>query len=270
MGSLPAIITPALLSSIRNHPNLPRHTWYFIAATTLSQLNRPDEISKVYQYALRHGPDDGTPNQDEKLRVSRRIREALIKAAAVGGVPRVVESSANFPLDLWLMQFQTINALLELKKVTPEEQLDEPGSFSPTGRRADIYDTPAPQIMQRGQSFFEAIYGKITKRVMGQMDRSGTEDLGLVARLMYGYVLSNTSVLSAAETSFVMVAGLIPQDVNPQLKGHLRGALNGGATVEQVKAVRNVVVELCLASGMTMLDQNSPAGFGWRSEVADL
>jgi alkylhydroperoxidase/carboxymuconolactone decarboxylase family protein YurZ len=87
---------------------------------------------------------------------------------------------------------------------------------------------------------------------------------------MYGYVLSNTSVLSAAETSFVMIAGLIPQDVNPQLKGHLRGALNGGATVEQVKAVRNVVVELCLASGMTMLDQSSPAGFGWRSEVADL
>jgi alkylhydroperoxidase/carboxymuconolactone decarboxylase family protein YurZ len=160
--------------------------------------------------------------------------------------------------------------LLELKKVTPEELLDEPESFSPTARRADIYDTPAPQIMQRGQSFFEAVYGKITRRVMGQMDRSGTEDLGLMARLMYGYVLSNTSVLSAAETSFVMIAGLIPQDVNPQLKGHLRGALNGGATVEQVKAVRSVVVEICMASGMKMLDDSSPAGFGWRSEVADL
>lgn len=154
--------------------------------------------------------------------------------------------------------------------MTPEEQLDEPEDSSPTGRRGDIYNTPAPEIMERGQSFFEAIYGKITKRVMGQMDRSGTEDLGLVARLMYGYVLSNTSVLSAAETSFVMIAGLIPQDVNPQLKGHLRGALNGGATAEQVKAVRSVVVEICRASGMTMLDQSSPAGFGWRSEVADL
>jgi alkylhydroperoxidase/carboxymuconolactone decarboxylase family protein YurZ len=160
--------------------------------------------------------------------------------------------------------------LLELKKVTPEELLDEPQTSSATGRRADIYDTPAPQIMLRGESFFEAVYGKITRRVMGQMDRSGTEDLGLVARLMYGYVLSNTSVLSPAETSFVMIAGLIPQDVNPQLKGHLRGALNGGATVEQVKAVRHVVVELCKAAGMKMLDDSTPAGFGWRSEVADL
>lgn len=49
---------------------------------------------------------------------------------------------------------------------------------------------------------------------MGQMDRSGTEDLGIVARLMYGYILSNTNVLSAAESSFVLIAGLIPQDVS--------------------------------------------------------
>ncbi|KAK4151176.1 hypothetical protein C8A00DRAFT_17388 [Chaetomidium leptoderma] len=252
MNSLPAIITPALLSSIRGYPNLPGHTWYFIAATALSLLNRPDEVAKVYQHALRHGPGDTTPSRDDKLRISRRMREALIKAAAVGGVPR------------------TINALFELKKVTPEELLDDPEAFSPTGRRAEIYDTSASHIIQRGQSFFEAVYGKITKRIMGQMDRSGTEDLGLMARLMYGYVLSNTNVLSAAETSFVMIAGLIPQDVNPQLKGHLRGALNGGATVEQVKAVRNLVVELCQAAGMKMLDDSNPAGFGWRSEVADL
>lgn len=58
------------------------------------------------------------------------------------------------------------------------------------------------------------VYGKVSKRVMGQMDRSGTEDLGLMARLLYGYILSNTTVLTAAETSFVMIAGLIPQDVS--------------------------------------------------------
>jgi hypothetical protein len=57
------------------------------------------------------------------------------------------------------------------------------------------------------------IYGKVSKRVIGQMDRSGTEDLGLTARLMYGYILSNTNMLTAVETSFVLIAGLIPQDV---------------------------------------------------------
>jgi hypothetical protein len=58
--------------------------------------------------------------------------------------------------------------------------------------------------------------------------------------------------------------------VNPQLKGHLRGALNGGATVEQVRAVRSVVLQICEASGMKMLDQDSPGGWGWRSEVASV
>ncbi|KAK4179100.1 hypothetical protein QBC36DRAFT_365161 [Triangularia setosa] len=258
MSNLPSIITPAFLSSIRSRPNLPIKTWYFIAATTLSQLNRPDEIQKVYLYALsqrwsgNEAAEDVVPSFDEKRDISRRMREALVKAAAVTGVPK------------------TINALLELKKVTPDDLLDEPQGPSPTGRTSDFYGTPVTQILKRGQDFFEGIYGKITKRVMGQMDRSGTEDLGLIARLVYGYILSNTNVLSAVETSYVMIAGLIPQDVNPQLKGHLRGALNGGATVDQVKAVRSIVMDICVASGMEMLDGDVPAGFGWRVEPADL
>jgi len=91
MKSLPAIVTPSLISSIRRHPYLPRNTWYFIAATTLSILNRPDEIPKVYQHALENGGDyfDVAPSEDEQRKISRRIREALIKSSAVGGVPRV-------------------------------------------------------------------------------------------------------------------------------------------------------------------------------------
>lgn len=73
---------------------------------------------------------------------------------------------------------------------------------------------PSSQILHRGQIFFDQIYGKISRRVMGQMDRSGTEDLGITARLLYGYVLSNTSVLNAVESSYVLLAGLIPQDVS--------------------------------------------------------
>ena len=62
--------------------------------------------------------------------------------------------------------------------------------------------------------FFGMVYGKVADRVLDQMDNSGTEDLGLVARLMYSHILSNISVLNAAETSFVIIAALIPQDVS--------------------------------------------------------
>ncbi len=68
-------------------------------------------------------------------------------------------------------------------------------------------------LQEYGQLTRDQVYGKVSRRVMAQMDRSGTEDLGITARLMYGYVLSNTTVLTAAETSFVLLAGLIPQDV---------------------------------------------------------
>jgi alkylhydroperoxidase/carboxymuconolactone decarboxylase family protein YurZ len=87
---------------------------------------------------------------------------------------------------------------------------------------------------------------------------------------MYGYLLSNTAILSPAESSFVLIAGLIPQDVNPQLKGHLRGAVNNGASVEEVRAVRDVVIRICEESGMRGLGDDVPQGWGWRSEVANL
>lgn len=99
---LPAIMTPTLLASIRRHPNLPRHTWYFIAATALTVLNRPDEIPKVYRHAIDNtGPSEeeaspaagaasGSPlTRDERLAISRRMREALVKTTAVGGLPKV-------------------------------------------------------------------------------------------------------------------------------------------------------------------------------------
>jgi alkylhydroperoxidase/carboxymuconolactone decarboxylase family protein YurZ len=58
--------------------------------------------------------------------------------------------------------------------------------------------------------------------------------------------------------------------VNPQLKGHLRGALNGGATVEEVRAVREVTMLICEASGYQRLAEESVGGWGWRSEPANL
>ena len=165
---------------------------------------------------------------------------------------------------------QTINALLSLKSATPEDLLDLPSSPSPSFRNVDAYDVPPQDIFNRGETFFNKVYGKIARRIMGQMDRSGTEDLGVVARLMYGHVLSNVRILSAVETSFVLIAALIPQDTNPQLKGHLRGALNHGATVEEVRAVRETVIRICEATGMTLLDADALGGYGWREEVANV
>ncbi|KAL8682160.1 MAG: hypothetical protein Q9186_001781 [Xanthomendoza sp. 1 TL-2023] len=187
-------ITP-LLSSIRLTPHLPPQSWYLVAGVTLSTLNKPDEIPHVFQHAIE---EDGG-SAAAQINIVRRMREALVKASAIGGLPK------------------SINALFALKRVTPPALFDEPLAYSPTQRSVELYDIPSSRILQRGQSFFDQIYGKVSTRVMGQMDRSGTEDLGITARLMYGYILSNTSVLSPAESSFVLIAGLIPQDVRSSI-----------------------------------------------------
>jgi hypothetical protein len=102
MSTIPAIITPTLLNSIKRCPNLPRHTWYLITAATLSILNRPDEIPKVFKHAIELGPDhiDRAPDSEEQLKISRRIREALIKSAAIGGLPKVRLQLSSCYLDV--------------------------------------------------------------------------------------------------------------------------------------------------------------------------
>jgi hypothetical protein len=88
---LPSIITPSLLHSLRTYPQLPSNTWYFITGVTLSILNRPDEIPKVFQHAIDKAPlpSGKMSKHDEQLLIARRLREALVKAAAIGGLPKV-------------------------------------------------------------------------------------------------------------------------------------------------------------------------------------
>lgn len=89
--ALPQVFSPALLSYVRSHPQLPTHSWYFIAGVTLSVLNRPDEIPVVFQQALERGggTEDTIPEHSEQLTIARRMREGLVKSAAIGGLPKV-------------------------------------------------------------------------------------------------------------------------------------------------------------------------------------
>ena len=74
---------------MQTHPHLPEHTWYFIAATTLTILGRPDEIGLVFKHALGRGFDRFPVDHPQQILIARRLREALLKASAVGGVPKV-------------------------------------------------------------------------------------------------------------------------------------------------------------------------------------
>jgi alkylhydroperoxidase/carboxymuconolactone decarboxylase family protein YurZ len=74
---------------------------------------------------------------------------------------------------------------------------------------------------------------------------------------VYSPLLSFSEVLSPGESSLVITACLIPQDVNPQLKGHLKGALNNGCTVEELSSAREMSLLI-----------SQWCGIQWRDPVA--
>ena len=41
-------------------------------------------------------------------------------------------------------------------------------------------------------------------------------------------------------------------------------------TVDEVKAVRDIVIKICEASGMRKLDDHVAGGWGWRVSIANL
>lgn len=96
----PSIVTPALLSSIRRQQHLPRGCWYFVTGVALNALNLSAEIPTVFKHAIENGTgsSDVKPSHDEKLEIARKMREALVKAAAICGLPKVC--SAHLCIDL--------------------------------------------------------------------------------------------------------------------------------------------------------------------------
>lgn len=221
-----SILTAQRLAKLAKYPLL-ESSWYFVAAATLSVCNRPDEIPILYKYVLDHTPDRA--NQEK---VTSQFREALLKGAALAGLPK------------------TINSLTQLKNATPVELRRS----EPLRSEASIDGSHSV-----GATFFDQVYGKIAKRVIGQMSTAYPDLAQYTINHVYGPLLSYTGVLGPKDTSLVVLACLIPQDVNPQLKGHLKGALNNGATVEEVMSARQLSLDICDWCGIT-----------WNNPVAKL
>ncbi|KAA8909091.1 hypothetical protein FN846DRAFT_943385 [Sphaerosporella brunnea] len=203
------LATPALLSALRNTPNLPANSWYYLSSVAFALLNHPSAIPHIYTTALSTASDDEGASE-----ILAKSREALLKASAIGGLP------------------STINALHALKSVVASDLLDAP---SPTSRADRVLSEAA------GAELWDSIYGKLGGRVMSALRRS-YDDLGTVARLVYAGVLAEEKILGRRETGWVLVAGLRIGGAawESQRKGHRRGVVNNGGSWEEVEAVERL------------------------------
>lgn len=216
------VISPARLARIQQWPLL-EHNWHWLSATVLNVCNYPKDVPLIYRHALKTEPEaaHGT--------VTAKFRESLLKSACLIGVPRV------------------INSLTELKNATPEH-------LRPKGVLRDSNKT---SFGPEGAELFHKVYGKINDRVHGNMYAAYPDLDWFVTNHEYGPLLSYFGVLTPRETCLGVVASLVPQDVNPQLKGHLHGAWNNGASVDEVNSVRDLSLEISKWCGMTWKDEVS-------------
>lgn len=66
----------------------------------------------------------------------------------------------------------------------------------------------------------------------------------------YGVVYGHTDIISMLETLHVMIAALVAGDTPQQITWHLDNAQKAGATFDEVRAVREVSLEVAKISGV--------------------
>ncbi|GMM55663.1 Pxp2 protein [Maudiozyma humilis] len=257
-----------LLQLYQFNPKL-KDIWYLAAAATFSVANQPQEIPKLFHYAMLLSNENSykfrvtlayktmemlnEPEEkrsamineiyeqptDSQRRLSARFRETLLKTGALAGLPRA------------------INGLSTLKQYTPKSLLPETKEIDVWNAAMGLAD-PCPQdgtlrkqmrdtqdvneVMHRGLDQWNMIYNKVSNRVVNNLNSSYPDLWYFTLMHVYGPLFSFDKILSKQETSLVVISSLVPQDVNPQLRGHLKGALNVGCDNDTVEAVRRLSI----------------------------
>ncbi|SCU84430.1 LADA_0D01640g1_1 [Lachancea dasiensis] len=238
------------------HPNL-KNLWYLVAATTFSVCNEPQELKKLYHFAMLNDTTPGDSlksahktielfesgfDEVEELinnryaqptlsqrRMTQKFREALLKSSALAGIPKAING-------LQALKLVTPNSL---KPVTEDIDANSDrllvGTMRPTGSSIE-------QGNKHGIAHWNMIYNKVSNKVVNNLNSSYPDLWQYILCNVYGPLLSFDEILDAQETSLVVIASLVPQDLNLQLWGHLKGALNVGCDQETVSAAENLSI----------------------------
>ncbi|KAG2065126.1 hypothetical protein BDR04DRAFT_1108962 [Suillus decipiens] len=222
------IATPEFLSELQSlYPAPAKYVdgdWFLAASIAFSSSNCPEGIPYILRYAL----DDldklpDTSDEDRRLLV-RKINDGIFKSGLISGYLKVY------------------NALVSLYEATPEE-------LRGTELLRD-FTRSKEEVAAAGQACFDVTYGDTAAKVQPML-RSAYPDLEhLTIKFGYGYVCAFMEVTSAKETSFAMIAALIPNDTPRQVEWHLPGAVRNGATVEEVRAIREIALKIAIKTGI--------------------
>lgn len=221
----------------------------------------PDELPFGFEYT------NSEDISEAQLLVAKKIRESILKIAPISGLPKSI--MALTALKMSTPSTLKPSALAERSQwVVPGHANSSKPVFENAASRStktnsnQIFETIEGRISLssvsndailrnaiEGSDFWSLIYGKIKGRVRRQLIDAYPDLWQYAYQSVYGSILSYTKVLNARETSLCVLCALIPQDVNPILKGHLKGAENVGASKEEIENCRQLTLDICDWSG---------------------
>lgn len=178
--------------------------------------------------------------------IVKQMREVILKLSSLCGLPKAINGLSSLKSATpatFSQEFTTRPNEVKIDQNDPNgiETIDGPISAKSvdTGR--------VKSNLLRGSAFWNTVFSNdINKRIKNQMIDAYPDLWYFTYQHIYSPLLSYTDILTAKKTSLVIVACLIPQNVEPQLKGHLKGALNNGATKEEISSTKELVLEVCL------------------------
>ncbi|EDO18393.1 hypothetical protein Kpol_1013p68 [Vanderwaltozyma polyspora DSM 70294] len=268
------------------HPSL-KDTWYLIAAVTFSVCNEPQEIPLLYHYtimlknetvvanqitisqrviAMFNDPVDSIKAKVNKmylnpseydLKLTAKFREAILRTGPLAGLPKAINS---------------MNKLAEYTPPSLTKEHEPINPFSSSAHDLNTYkysverlkssfnkETDIAFTTERGLKHWNKIYNKVSPKVVNSLYSAYPDLWYYTLTNVYGPLFSYDDIISSQETSLIIIAALVPQDVNPQLRGHLKGAINLGCKPETIEAVRNLAIMVAKWCGVS-----------WKSDVVKL
>ncbi|KAI9022169.1 hypothetical protein CLU79DRAFT_751466 [Phycomyces nitens] len=201
--------------------------WCIIAAVVISALNHPKDLAEVYNLVSSSADEleiSLENKQAEMAKVVLRLREAILKSFIVTGFPKAINT-------LQSLHDSTPEAIRKLIQTTPL-------------RLENTWEEVSEQ-RKKGRALFTKIYERHTDLILNHMGSSYPDLAQAALHQLYGSILSEIKVIGAKETSLIMVACLLCDDLPAQLKGHRYGALNNGATRDELGLVESAAKLLC-------------------------
>ncbi|KAK2460667.1 hypothetical protein APHAL10511_007137 [Amanita phalloides] len=194
--------------------------WFLVAAVAFSASNRPEEVPRVLKYAIKDAQ-----TEQEKTLIAKKVREGLIKAGLTSGYSR------------------SINSLKALYDTVPELRPTDMTVLRNVNLSLQEYE-------KLGRETFAKLYGETAQGVQAMLDTI-YPDMGWFSKTIgYGLMYGFTDILSNTETSYTLVASLISMDTAQQIIWHLANARRAGATVAEIRAVRDIAMEVGRETGI--------------------